>query len=259
MGHSSDVHGELSCLCVLRLHRTRLVRAVHGGRRWLGRQGCLRTTSRQRSNKRRPPPSPLPSTSRPQVQVLRHALPVAALCSVARGCLLAAGGYDHCVHIWDPLSARCLHVLRGHGETVWSLCARHDGMGLVSGAADNTLRVWCPAEGRSHDHLPGVSGRAKQTSAEDESEAVPLAERPIASMVVALAQRLFSSTLASLNGLASGKAPIEWHDLFGAECTLRSQSCRYSSLARGLQHRSCLLSAAVTISRSGGGGDLGRS
>ena len=138
-------------------------------------------------------------TARPKV--LRHAHPVAALCSVAQGCLLAAGGYDHCVHIWCPVDAVCLHVLRGHGETVWSLCASHDGSSLVSGAADNTLRLWSPADAsdegsgahpspsRGHLPRPRVHSAPAAVPVAATEEEVPLAERHVYQMVAALAQR----------------------------------------------------------------------
>ena len=171
--------------------------------------------------------------SRPKV--LRHAHPVAALCSLARGGLLAAGGYDHCVHLWCPVEGVCLHVLRGHGETIWSLCASDDGASLVSGAADNTLRFWSPSDTSdevggahpspsrnpsAHPRLhSGPASAAGPTAATEEE--VPLAERHVHQMVAALAQRLLHSAWAAWQGLASGKSPVEWHDLFGAECTLR--------------------------------------
>lgn len=167
--------------------------------------------------------------SRPKV--LRHAHPVAALCSVAQGCLLAAGGYDHCVHIWCPVDGVCLHVLRGHGETVWSLCATHDGASLFSGAADNTLRLWLPTDvsdevggahaSPSHAQSPRPRLHSGEVPAAATEEEVPLAERHVHQMVAALAQRLLSAAWVAWQGQASGKTPVEWHDLFGAECTLR--------------------------------------
>ena len=160
--------------------------------------------------------------------VLRHAHPVAALCGVAKNSVVAAGCYDFCVHLWCPVRGDLLHVLRGHGETVWSLAPTYDG-NLVSGAADNTLRIWTPQEGGSGDESAhpalGIqtpaSPASKKRIPRSSTPPVPLTERSMAHMLSALVRRLLNSTWAASHGLASGTTPIEWKDLFGSECNLR--------------------------------------
>jgi len=189
-----------------------------------------------------------------QPLVLRHDHPVAAICSVANGALLAAGGYDHAVHLWDTIHGERLHVLRGHGETVWALCTGPGAETIVSGGGDNTMRIWAPAErsetisssreavgvaldggglsvggsGASrhlrHSH-EGHDGRRSTTSAE--RAAVPLAER--SNSVFSRSTDIFGElvrltlrrVLASLWPEALEWSETEWHDVFGAECTLR--------------------------------------
>ena len=195
--------------------------------------------------------------------VLKHDHPIAAITPVGGGSLLAAGGYDHNVHIWCTLSGEHLHLLRGHGETVWTLCGGPGGESIVSGAGDNTMRIWAPMEdetlsppgwseserntvtigssspNRDGDSPKGVrsphranrSARHSQENGynDDELDAdiepVPISEHHSATKIGVLGKMVGLTVRRVLAPLFPEAFTLwsetEWHDLFGAEVSLR--------------------------------------
>jgi hypothetical protein len=63
------------------------------------------------------------------------------------GRLLATGGSDETVRIWDAESGRLLHTLAGHVDWVANLAFNPDNRFLASGSADGTVRIWNAATG----------------------------------------------------------------------------------------------------------------
>lgn len=62
--------------------------------------------------------------------------------------MIASGGSDKMVRVWNVLSGECLFVLAGHSETIWSLCESAKGFRLSSG--DNSkIKVWDFINGKS--------------------------------------------------------------------------------------------------------------
>jgi len=83
------------------------------------------------------------------VRVLRsHAGWVSALAWSPDGKLLASGGDDGAVRLWDSATGKELRVLRGPAHAVTALAFSPDGKRLVAGHWDGTLRAWDPAEGK---------------------------------------------------------------------------------------------------------------
>ncbi|KAF8183153.1 WD40 repeat-like protein, partial [Pholiota molesta] len=69
-----------------------------------------------------------------------HSQAVRAL--AARGRTAVSGSYDCDVRVWDIISGRCKHVLRGHTHKVYSVVldlSRHQS---CSGSMDGNVRVW---------------------------------------------------------------------------------------------------------------------
>jgi WD40 repeat protein len=58
------------------------------------------------------------------------------------GRLLASGGGDQTIRLWDLTSGTCAQVLQGHTGWVRSLQFSPDGQRLVSGGEDSTIAVW---------------------------------------------------------------------------------------------------------------------
>jgi WD40 repeat protein/tRNA A-37 threonylcarbamoyl transferase component Bud32 len=59
-----------------------------------------------------------------------------------RGDLLAAGGHDGTVRLWDARTGDPAGVLRGHDANVIPLAFRPDGRQLAAGTDDGTVRLW---------------------------------------------------------------------------------------------------------------------
>jgi WD40 repeat protein len=72
--------------------------------------------------------------------------------------LLATGGYDGMIRIWDMATGTTTRVLAGHDSYVFDIAWSKDGKYLASsGSWDRTVRVWNPANGqllRTHRDLP---------------------------------------------------------------------------------------------------------
>jgi WD40 repeat protein len=58
------------------------------------------------------------------------------------GAVLASGGSDHTIRLWDTAHGQELARWEGHDAAVKALAFTPDGNTLISGAADGTLRVW---------------------------------------------------------------------------------------------------------------------
>jgi len=58
------------------------------------------------------------------------------------GKLLASGGEDQMIRLWDVETGTCLYMLQGHTSWVRSLAFNPDGSLLASGADDQTIRLW---------------------------------------------------------------------------------------------------------------------
>lgn len=56
--------------------------------------------------------------------------------------VLASGGYEGTIRLWDLDTLRTAHVLRGHASWVESIAFHPDGHYLASGSMDQTVRLW---------------------------------------------------------------------------------------------------------------------
>jgi len=56
--------------------------------------------------------------------------------------MLATGGDDRMIRLWEIPSGRRLAQWEGHEGGVTALAFRVDGRGLVSGASDGLLKLW---------------------------------------------------------------------------------------------------------------------
>lgn len=63
------------------------------------------------------------------------------------GKILASGGWDKTVRLWEVATGKELHTLKGHADMIWDVCFSPDGKRLVSGAREPNVRIWSAATG----------------------------------------------------------------------------------------------------------------
>ncbi|MEO3777665.1 pentapeptide repeat-containing protein [Micromonospora sp. B11E3] len=75
--------------------------------------------------------------------------------------LLAGGGEDGAIRVWDAGNGTPLRVLTGHTGAVRAIACTPDGRYLASGGDDETVRVWDTTTGRTVHTLTGHTGRVR--------------------------------------------------------------------------------------------------
>ena len=73
--------------------------------------------------------------------------------------LVAAGGDDGVLRIWDPVTGSQLREWTGHADEVLSLDFSSDGKWLASGGAGGVVRIWDTARGTQLQETSGHTGR----------------------------------------------------------------------------------------------------
>jgi WD40 repeat protein len=61
--------------------------------------------------------------------------------------MLASGGYDKTVRLWDASSGDCISTLKEHTNWVRAVAFAPDGQTLISGSQDETIKLWDVATG----------------------------------------------------------------------------------------------------------------
>ena len=80
-----------------------------------------------------------PTTGHELMGLREFTKPISAV-AVSRGGLLATGGYDHLIMVWDLSTGRRLMRLPAHRRTVTSLAFESSGHYLISASDDGTVR-----------------------------------------------------------------------------------------------------------------------
>ena len=74
------------------------------------------------------------------------------------GSLVASGGGDGIVIVWDAATGEVKWNLAGHTSGIQSVNFSVDGKLLASGSEDNTAKIWDVATGQEILSLPGSKG-----------------------------------------------------------------------------------------------------
>ena len=56
--------------------------------------------------------------------------------------ILASGGDDSIVRLWDVQSGKCIRTLHGHAGQIWQVAFSPSGTLLASCAEDCTIKLW---------------------------------------------------------------------------------------------------------------------
>jgi WD40 repeat protein/tRNA A-37 threonylcarbamoyl transferase component Bud32 len=87
-----------------------------------------------------------------------HRGPVKVLLFSPTGKLLASGGADGVIKLWDAVSGKEEGTLQGHKGEVRGLAFSPDGKVLASASADGTVRLWGVLSGKERAVLQGHPG-----------------------------------------------------------------------------------------------------
>src|SRR5262249_33051163 len=79
---------------------------------------------------------------------LKHAGPGYCVCYSPNGRILASGGDDKLVRLWNAETGKELQVCAGHTEAVLRLAFSPDSATLASTGADQSIRIWEVASGK---------------------------------------------------------------------------------------------------------------
>lgn len=75
--------------------------------------------------------------------------------------LIAAGGRDNVIKIFDVVHSAVKHVLQGHLKCVCTIIFSSNGNFLVSGSSDKTISIWDPIKGKLISTLHGHKNRVR--------------------------------------------------------------------------------------------------
>lgn len=90
-----------------------------------------------------------------QRQLTGHVGSVTAIAFSPDGQMLASGGEDRSIRLWDTQTWTCRQVLPGHAWQVSSLAFISGGEVLLSGSWDKTVKFWQVDTGKEFDLLAG--------------------------------------------------------------------------------------------------------
>jgi WD40 repeat protein len=106
----------------------------------------------------------------------RHTGPVFAVAIGADGKLLASGGADGTVRLWDLATGALRRTLTGHQYRVLSVAFSRDGKLLASAGADRIVRLWDPTTGEQVQALTGAGGLIRDVAISPDGNTVAAAE-----------------------------------------------------------------------------------
>ena len=82
----------------------------------------------------------------------------------ADGTVIASGGRDSSVRLWDTVTGSCKCTLSGHSRLVTSVAWNNDGTKLVSGSYDETVRIWSVGSAGTFECQSTLSGHSHVVS-----------------------------------------------------------------------------------------------
>lgn len=99
-----------------------------------------------------------------------HADSVNTVAFSPNGKILASGGSDKVIKLWNIETGQLLKSLEGHAESVLSVAFSPDGKMLASGGADKTVKLWNVATGREIKLPEGHAGLVRSVAFSPDSQ-----------------------------------------------------------------------------------------
>src|SRR4051812_49238713 len=93
-------------------------------------------------------PLPEGAIARAGTSRLRHDRMVIGIACSPDGKLVASGGWDNLVRLWDGKTGKEVRRLEGHTKPIYGVAFSPDGKLLVSNGQENTIRVWEVSSGK---------------------------------------------------------------------------------------------------------------
>jgi WD40 repeat protein len=75
--------------------------------------------------------------------------------------LLASGGDDQLIYLWDRNTGQCRGTLHGHSGRIYSVAFSPDGHILASSSEDHTIRLWQTSTQKCISILKGHQSRIR--------------------------------------------------------------------------------------------------
>jgi WD40 repeat protein len=104
---------------------------------------------------RNPAPSAEAMQPREKARMSHAGKMVIGVAFASDGKLVASGGWDNLVRLWDPETGKEIHQLAGHSAAVFSVTFSPDGKIVASGSDDRSIRLWDPHTGKLIKQLAG--------------------------------------------------------------------------------------------------------
>jgi ribosome assembly protein 4 len=95
------------------------------------------------------------NTDKPIVRLIGHQQPINYIAFSPDGRIIATGGFDKAVKLWNGLTGKFMASLRGHVQSVYQLAWSADSRLLVSASKDSTMKVWNIQKRTMDTELPG--------------------------------------------------------------------------------------------------------
>ncbi|GLA68758.1 WD domain protein [Aspergillus tubingensis] len=97
-----------------------------------------------------PPPKPDKVTYHQKYLLRGHIRGVSAVRFSPDSSMIASGGADGAVKVWDTVTGRLIHTFEGHLAGISTISWSPDGATIASGSDDKTIRLWNVLTGKAH-------------------------------------------------------------------------------------------------------------
>ncbi|RAH76874.1 WD40 repeat-like protein [Aspergillus japonicus CBS 114.51] len=97
-----------------------------------------------------PPPKPDKVDYRAKFLLRGHLRGVSAVRFSPDASMIASGGADGAVKVWDTVTGKLIHSFEGHLAGISTISWSPDGATIASGSDDKTIRLWNVLTGKAH-------------------------------------------------------------------------------------------------------------